>query len=180
MCFYFLFSNTFSFIIFISLSYLFICVDSISFFFMLPTHFMEKGLAIHSSILAWRIPWTEEPGRLQVHRVAKSQIQLKRLSMHKRTHLEAAVISFFIAIKVLLNSIIEFKFHNILYILHLTHFVSLFQFRYCSPTSYFIYYLIEFIFFKDLLTAVNMYYLKFTPYFENELTVARGKDGGKG
>ena len=26
---------------------------------------LEKGLAIHSSILAWRIPWTEEPGRLQ-------------------------------------------------------------------------------------------------------------------
>ena len=25
---------------------------------------LEKGLAIHSSILAWRIPWTEEPGRL--------------------------------------------------------------------------------------------------------------------
>ena len=24
----------------------------------------EKGMAIHSSILAWRIPWTEEPGRL--------------------------------------------------------------------------------------------------------------------
>ena len=26
----------------------------------------EKGLAIHSSILAWRTPWTEEPGGLQV------------------------------------------------------------------------------------------------------------------
>ena len=26
---------------------------------------MEKGMAPHSSILAWRIPWTEEPGRLQ-------------------------------------------------------------------------------------------------------------------
>jgi len=25
----------------------------------------EKGMAIHSSILAWRIPCTEEPGRLQ-------------------------------------------------------------------------------------------------------------------
>ena len=23
---------------------------------------LEKGMAIHSSILAWRIPWTEEPG----------------------------------------------------------------------------------------------------------------------
>ena len=26
---------------------------------------LEKGKATHSSILAWRIPWTEEPGRLQ-------------------------------------------------------------------------------------------------------------------
>ena len=26
---------------------------------------LEKGLASHSSILAWRIPWTEEPGGLQ-------------------------------------------------------------------------------------------------------------------
>ena len=26
---------------------------------------LEKELVIHSSILAWRIPWTEEPGRLE-------------------------------------------------------------------------------------------------------------------
>ena len=26
---------------------------------------LEKGMAIHSSILAWEIPWTEEPGGLQ-------------------------------------------------------------------------------------------------------------------
>ena len=26
---------------------------------------LEKGVAIHSSILAWRSPWTEEPGGLQ-------------------------------------------------------------------------------------------------------------------
>ena len=26
---------------------------------------MEKGMATHSSIPAWRIPWTEDPGRLQ-------------------------------------------------------------------------------------------------------------------
>ena len=33
---------------------------------------LEEGMATHSSILAWRIPWTEEPGRLQsigLHRV---------------------------------------------------------------------------------------------------------------
>ena len=33
---------------------------------------LEKGMTTHSSILVWRIPWTEEPGRLQsmgLHRV---------------------------------------------------------------------------------------------------------------
>ena len=35
---------------------------------------LEEGMAIHSSILAWRIPWTEEPGR--VHAVAKSRTRL--------------------------------------------------------------------------------------------------------
>ena len=37
---------------------------------------MEKGMAIHPSILVWRIPWTERPGRLQSHGVAKSQTRL--------------------------------------------------------------------------------------------------------
>ena len=35
----------------------------------------EKGMATHSSILAWRIPWMEEPDRLQSMR-SQSQIQL--------------------------------------------------------------------------------------------------------
>ena len=26
---------------------------------------LEKGMPTHSSFLAWRIPWTEEPGRVQ-------------------------------------------------------------------------------------------------------------------
>ena len=32
---------------------------------------LEKEMATHSSILAWEIPRTEEPGRLQVHGVAR-------------------------------------------------------------------------------------------------------------
>ena len=32
---------------------------------------MEKGMATHSSILAWKIPWTQEPGGLQSQGVAK-------------------------------------------------------------------------------------------------------------
>ena len=35
-----------------------------------------EGMATHSSILAWRIPWTEEPGGTAVHGVAKSQTRL--------------------------------------------------------------------------------------------------------
>ena len=39
--------------------------------------YLEKGRAAHSSGIAWRIPWTEEPGGLLVvHGVAKSQAQL--------------------------------------------------------------------------------------------------------
>ena len=36
---------------------------------------LEEGMATHSSILAWRIPMEEEPGRL-VHRVTKCQTRL--------------------------------------------------------------------------------------------------------
>ena len=32
---------------------------------------LEKEMATHPSILAWEIPWTEEPGRATVHGVAK-------------------------------------------------------------------------------------------------------------
>jgi len=32
---------------------------------ILKTRPLQKEMATHSSILAWKIPWTEEPGRLQ-------------------------------------------------------------------------------------------------------------------
>ena len=37
---------------------------------------LEKEMATHSSIVAWRIPWTEGPQQTRVHRVAKIQTQL--------------------------------------------------------------------------------------------------------
>ena len=37
---------------------------------------LEKEMTTHSSILAWKIPWTEEPGRLQSMGLQKSQTQL--------------------------------------------------------------------------------------------------------
>ena len=40
---------------------------------------LEEGMATHSSILAWRIPWTEEPGRLQSVGLQKGQTWLKWL-----------------------------------------------------------------------------------------------------
>ena len=36
----------------------------------------EKEMATHSSILAWKIPWTEEPGGLQFMKLKKSRTQL--------------------------------------------------------------------------------------------------------
>ena len=37
----------------------------------------EEGMTTHSSILAWRIPWTEEPCRLQFMGSQKSQTRLR-------------------------------------------------------------------------------------------------------
>ena len=37
---------------------------------------LEKGMATHSSILAWRIPWTEEPAGLQCVGSQKGLTQL--------------------------------------------------------------------------------------------------------
>ena len=37
---------------------------------------LEKGMTTHSSILAWRISWTEEPEGLQFMRSPKSQTRL--------------------------------------------------------------------------------------------------------
>ena len=36
----------------------------------------EKEMAAHSNILAWKIPWTEDPNRLQSMGSQKSQTQL--------------------------------------------------------------------------------------------------------
>ena len=38
---------------------------------------LEKGMATHSSIVAWRIPWPEEPGRLQSMGSQKNQTWLR-------------------------------------------------------------------------------------------------------
>ena len=41
---------------------------------------LEKEMAAHSSILAWEIPWTEEPGELQSMGLQKSRTGLSDLT----------------------------------------------------------------------------------------------------
>ena len=50
------------------------------FTFAFHFHALEKEMATHPSVLAWRIPGMGEPGGLPVYGVAQSQTRLKRLS----------------------------------------------------------------------------------------------------
>ena len=43
---------------------------------------LEKEMATHSSILAWKIPWTPEPGGLQSMGSCMSEKRLKQLGTH--------------------------------------------------------------------------------------------------
>ena len=47
---------------------------------------LEEEMATHSSILVWKIPWSEEPQRTTVYGVAKSRT---KVSMHALTYLSA-------------------------------------------------------------------------------------------
>ena len=46
----------------------------------------EKAMAPHSSTLAWKIPWTEEPGRLQSLQVTKSRTRLSDFTLTFHFH----------------------------------------------------------------------------------------------
>ena len=48
---------------------------------------LEKGMATHSSVLVWRIPWTEEPGELQSLGLQR-QTGRKQLSTHAHTYIK--------------------------------------------------------------------------------------------
>ena len=45
---------------------------------------LEKEMATHSSILAWKIPWTEEPGYAAVHGVSKHQTIMRTIILAHR------------------------------------------------------------------------------------------------
>ena len=44
---------------------------------------LEEGMVIHSSVLAWRIPWTEEPGGLQFRVAELDPTEVTYDSSHK-------------------------------------------------------------------------------------------------
>ena len=50
------------------------------FTFTCPFHALEKEMATHSSVLAWRVPGTAEPWGAAVYGVTQSRTRLKRLS----------------------------------------------------------------------------------------------------
>ena len=47
---------------------------------------LEKEMATHSSFLAWKIPWTEEPGLTTVHGVANSRTRLSDFAHSLKVH----------------------------------------------------------------------------------------------
>ena len=77
---------------------------------------LEEGMATHSSILAWRIPWTEEPGR-----VAKSLNDWSELACTRaRTHThKLSEIESYLQVNALYNSfllnflIVEYMFWSL-------------------------------------------------------------------
>jgi len=49
---------------------------------------LEKGMATHSSILAWEIPWTKEPGRLQSMRLQRVRHDLATKQQQYKLYLD--------------------------------------------------------------------------------------------
>ena len=63
-----------------------------NFTFTFHFHALEKDMATHSSVLAWRIPGTGEPGGLPSMGVAQSRTRLKRLSSSSSSMVVVAVV----------------------------------------------------------------------------------------
>ena len=55
---------------------------------------LEKGMATHSSILAWRIPWTEEPGELQSIGSQRVRHSLENNTVFKYALLKSIIIGY--------------------------------------------------------------------------------------
>ena len=59
-----------------------------------PDHYLEKEIPTHSGILAWKIPWTEEPGRLQ-SMGSQSRTRLSHQPAQTTTVLTSFLLAFF-------------------------------------------------------------------------------------
>ena len=105
------------------------------FTFTFHFHALEKEMATHSSVLAWRIPWTEKPGRLQSmgsHRVG-----------HDWSDLAAAA-----ATKVLFPKLVlKFKSHQVF---HLTRLLSI----WCFTFTFVLFFFFQFYFIFKLYIIV--------------------------
>ena len=64
-----------------------------NFTFTFHFHALEKDMATHSSVLAWRIPGTGEPCGLPIYGVPQSRTQLKRLSSCSSSSSSSSAIS---------------------------------------------------------------------------------------
>ena len=61
---------------------------------------LEEGTTTHSSILAWRIPRTEEPCRATVHGEAKSRTGQKQLIAHNDICISMQTVAYFTIAKI--------------------------------------------------------------------------------
>ena len=61
-------------------------------FNMLSRLVMEKAMAPHSGTLAWKIPWTEEPGRLQS--VGSKELDTTEQLTHTHTYTQGKIVFF--------------------------------------------------------------------------------------
>ena len=80
---------------------------------------LEKGKAVHSSILAWRIPWTV------VHGIAKDQIQLRDFRFTQQSYyLSKYILSFWLLLYIMFYNLLKFILSIIF---HLEYFMVIFQ-----------------------------------------------------
>ena len=73
---------------------------------------LEKEMATRSGILAWKIPWMEEPGRLYSPRGHKEQDKTEQMSMHTKcityTYLCLVIENFYLCTHLPINMIFYF------------------------------------------------------------------------
>ena len=54
--------------------------------------YMEEEMATHTSVFAWRIPWTEEPGGLQSVGSQRDMTESARIPAHAHAHVHTGIL----------------------------------------------------------------------------------------